>query len=581
MVEPLTIFGTISAAIGLLNLARQGIKSVCDDKRKYQAYGKTLLTFYHEVEILQQSLDLWQKKWDINDPHQGGEGVRYFGSEGWGYVQKELALIDDIFFSLVGLLASFDFSAQISGSTIGTATTRMRTITIGATTRTGRAGMMTGTDTIARTATTASTITVPIPPESVPDVSKRNKLRKHERMPADIQKGREFIENLPKGRIKLWQEFKADTVFLDEQSAFARKVAFVLESKEDVISKKIAELGKRCDQLERISERYFEAIYTELSASMPYEERQRFVQREWDSDYALLFRENAISMVSALPPTILDPKEIGLELNAQRNPRTSPEVVDYTLITEPLTPGGSYALSVQALGHDSASGAQSFPTFPAAYRQAQKGYAVLLRVRRQTAPDLYYSITASRLVNNTFTERLADGFRNRHDLSLRERVELAYRLADSCLLLLNTSWMSAFSSESVIRIEAQEPVRYFLGFREGDRARCQLLGQLSHSSEPQAYSIGILLIELATQRKVTEFHENGEEPILLKVNGDEELSLNEAIYQTKRAVGPSFSQVVEHCFYGTKIPPDHDNAILQEEHELEMLHNFHENVFFP
>ena len=54
------------------------MERIADDVRKYQHYGKTLAKFKHDVEALQQRLELWEKEWEIGNNEQGGEGIRYF-----------------------------------------------------------------------------------------------------------------------------------------------------------------------------------------------------------------------------------------------------------------------------------------------------------------------------------------------------------------------------------------------------------------------------------------------------------------------------------------------------------------------
>ncbi|KAH8749814.1 hypothetical protein BGZ57DRAFT_914764 [Hyaloscypha finlandica] len=344
----------------------------------------------------------------------------------------------------------------------------------------------------------------------------------------------------------------------------------------------------RYNQLDSISKRNFEEIFRELSMSLPREKREEFVRREWNSSYACCFRRNAISMISALHPTIVEePEDIGLELDARRNPRTSPEVVDYTLITEPLRARGSYALSIQAFGPNPQGVKSTFPTFQAAYRQAKEGQSEWLRVpdttNKTTTHHIYYSIKASALPDDGFAERLAEGLSQRHYLSYGQRKDLAYRLADSCLLLLNTSWMSALSSENlIIRIEDKQPAKYSLRIREMDRARCQILQQLNNGLEGQLYSIGILLIELATQSKVTKF-QMAPQPPSLTMDDHEVLELDEAISKTKRALGQSFSEVVSYCFLMARHPDPsyHEDEMQRKDLELDMLYDFHNNIFMP
>jgi uncharacterized membrane protein YfbV (UPF0208 family) len=57
MAEVLGIFGAVAAAVGLLELALQGIVWISDGKQRFTEYGKTVLKFKHDVQILRELLE--------------------------------------------------------------------------------------------------------------------------------------------------------------------------------------------------------------------------------------------------------------------------------------------------------------------------------------------------------------------------------------------------------------------------------------------------------------------------------------------------------------------------------------------
>ena len=145
--------------------------------------------------------------------------------------------------------------------------------------------------------------------------------------------------------------------------------------------------------------------------------------------------------------------------------------------------------------------------------------------------------------------------------------------------------MTAFGSESLIRRvkhgRPAELVRYSIGLRENQGLRpggCEMMRQLRDCSEPQAYSIGILLIEIALRRKVTGFQEH---PPELRIGGVELLGLEQAINILRGKLGSAFVDVVRSCFYEIRLPQEgYELEEEQKEHlDLEILHQFHDTVF--
>jgi chaperonin cofactor prefoldin len=549
MVEPLSILGAVSASIGLLNLARQGVERIADDVRKYQHYGKTLAKFKHDVESLQQRLELWEKEWEICNTEQGGEGIRYFGAEGWEEVRRERGLIADLSLSLVGLLSPLMLPVRPSGPTL----------------------------------TVSSTSGAQQP------VSKRNKLQKRGRPPRTVEAGRDFMQGQSYQTLRALIEHQQYAKSLDQRYDYLQKVKETLGSRQDQIAGKIQELRERYFQLKSISDSNFQEMHKSLSANMSIQQRREAVQKTWDSKYALSFRRHAIHLIQSLStpnPEVADPSDVGLELDARRDPRSNTDGVKYTLITEPSMPDGSYALAIRAVGSNLPYKIDPFPAFSDAYNQAKHSAPnkpVWLQVASSTASVLYYSMTASSLGNDCRTIRLAEGLQAQSAppgfLSYRDRLELAFLLADCCLLLLNTPCIPAFSSENlVIRFGTQEPMRYSLSFKRDNGNESLLVTQLRQSAEPQAYSIGIMLIELALKTKVIGFQED---PPKLTLIGAGVLELGHAIFKTRSRFGPSFAEVVWRCFYETATPAECFDDEQKDFLELVTLHDLHEYIFIP
>ena len=82
-----------------------------------------------------------------------------------------------------------------------------------------------------------------------------------------------------------------------------------------------------------------------------------------------------------------------------------------------------------------------------------------------------------------------------------------FLLAESSLLLLGTSWLSALSSVNLNRLQDGEAPRYLLRTREADQERCTLLLKLRAWAkigliDLECWCVGILLVEIMYGFKV-------------------------------------------------------------------------------
>jgi hypothetical protein len=534
MVEVIAILRAVSASIGLLKLAHHGIK-------EFQTYGQKLAKYILDIETVNQLLELWESEWEIGSSENGEEGIKYFGPEGWKLVRQQMALIADMSLDLVGLLAP--------PLPLGKQAVNSEESSLGSTTK---------------------------------------KLQKRAGPPPEIERGREFLKSQPCQTLRALEEHKRYAEFLDNSPSFAKKIWEVLTSKNEDLSKRVSSLVEAYRQLENLSDHNFEARYRKLSATKPIQERQDAVQREYDSQYALTFRRNATSITYACSFPVGQPDAIALQLDCQKTSAnfsiTNPDVVNYTLITTPYRQEGSFELSVKAVGGNRPETPEPTTTFAHICdrnlgNHDQKG-PVWLQVVAPTK-SLYYSIQACPSKRGGQISRLADRLRSQypeHRLGYRENLELAFRLGNSSFLLLNTSWMSGFSSENLlIRCGGENLPRYSLGFQEVDGDRCPLLKQLQNTEEPQAYSIGIMLIELALRKKVTGLQE---QPLKIQLGLHKEFeALEDVIARTN--LGRDFRTVVRHCFTQLKTPRDCYDQEQKEDLDIELLEEFHEMVLCP
>jgi hypothetical protein len=259
----------------------------------------------------------------------GQEGIKCFGQDGWNLIRQQIALITDTSLGLVGLLA---------------------------------------------------------PPPSVEDIanaktsispSTSKKLQRKSGPPPEVVLGRAFLETQSTQTIEALQEYKNYVKFLDNQASFGKKLWEVLISKNKEVSDKISSLVAAYHQLESLSDKNFEAYYTNLSASMPIQARRDATQEEFDSRYALSFRKYSTSIIYAPAFPTEEPDAIGFQLDGQATGTMfsvlDPEVVGYTLIVQPSRSDASLELSIKALGprRPETTGSEPVSAFLDACHQAQ------------------------------------------------------------------------------------------------------------------------------------------------------------------------------------------------------------------
>lgn len=145
------------------------------------------------------------------------------------------------------------------------------------------------------------------------------------------------------------------------------------------------------------------------------------------------------------------------------------------------------------------------------------------------------------------------------DLSFRERIEVAYRVAECCFLLLGTSWLSNLDSSNVTRAHAT-----------GKEARYRLLvgpriGESDGYQDLQTRRVGQFLRELALGSNIGEY-----DPSI-------DLSLVSVEF------GPQYQRAIDFCY--KPIAPN-EMSTLKTREEFEMFYQailtgFFEEVVFP
>lgn len=174
---------------------------------------------------------------------------------------------------------------------------------------------------------------------------------------------------------------------------------------------------------------------------------------------------------------------------------------------------------------------------------------------------------------------------------IAERLDLAYKVVESSLLLLDTPWLSALGSRTISRFERSgELPKYVLGIGEGIQDSVQQrLPEGIGSLNLHIFAIGVLLIELALATVVSHVEIYKSTVCLVKTESKNLRlsSLRRAISQVRNEMGALYAEAVEFCLQDPTTAPNrawaegvmYDPTANEEEISEELLGLFYTNVF--
>ena len=170
-----------------------------------------------------------------------------------------------------------------------------------------------------------------------------------------------------------------------------------------------------------------------------------------------------------------------------------------------------------------------------------------------------------------------------------ERLELAYRIVETGLILLGTSWLSALSNTALRRFKAsQQPPRYVLDINERQNlVRTQLWDQ-KRDLHLYIFTIGVTLVEIALRAIIRELRRS-KQGVELFVGGAGDLkwrSLSHITSLVHDEMGTAYSEAVKFCLQDPIHAPNrewkegvlYDNTRSEEQKSMEILDVFYERV---
>ena len=135
-------------------------------------------------------------------------------------------------------------------------------------------------------------------------------------------------------------------------------------------------------------------------------------------------------------------------------------------------------------------------------------------------------------------------------LAAAERLELAYSVVETGLILFGTSWFSALSSVGIKRFKAiQQPPRYMLDIHDRHNLTQARLGDQMKDLHLYTFTIGILLVEIALQTVTRDLRRSNSGPELF-IGGSDGIkwrSPGHVVSLVDHELGAAYSEAVEFC----------------------------------
>lgn len=175
-------------------------------------------------------------------------------------------------------------------------------------------------------------------------------------------------------------------------------------------------------------------------------------------------------------------------------------------------------------------------------------------------------------------------------LSLAERIELAYRVTESGLLLFGTSWLSFLNSKTLhcLKISGQVP-KYVLNIEQRTSIFQDQFRTEGWRLERHIFSIGIVLLEIALRVAVSNIEpsESGIKLTVVKEGTSHVWSPLNAFFEVKRVMKENYADAVKFCLQdpGTASNREwvygifYDDHFTDEQKSLELLDLYFNKVF--
>jgi hypothetical protein len=545
MAEPLSVTGGIGAAIKILSLAAQSYLSIKGGLEAYQLVRRQLLDYQEDFKGSKIRLESWCKAWRIRSADQTSFGIRLWGIEGWAFIERKLSAVDELCEDLIQFLKPFDNNDN--DKDIQGYVQKLK--------------------------------------EHREKAKRSTRKRLVKETPLGIQAKAEFLASLPEDRRGALEQRRDHQKAIAEVTGAMVKLDLITGTSEKAGQKATA-LKECLDILDAISLSLFFSRYPDVQRSASVNERVEAVEKRHHQkilEHAQKLRDAARILYQTCSSRCIDDTRLAIELTDPKDLEC--EISTYRVMYE-ATSQNCQEFSLRAL--------QSKPpqcdrkTFTDACRAALDNvtyFASPLGMDETQYYALQIFTRQIRLQEQTLAGLLGDiAERTTVDrwslFPIQQRWGLSHLLAESSLLLLGTSWLSALSSVNLNRLQDDEAPRYLLRTLEADQERCTLLMKLRAWAKMglidlECWCVGILLVEVMYGFKVSNVVKS--EGRTLLVLADESRIGTDGV-EVKGRWGSPYSKAIAHCF---KESTQLSKQVKDKEKYHEMLVEFYKVVFLP
>jgi hypothetical protein len=548
-------------------------KEISEVKKRYKSFGVRITSLHDGLKGQGHRLSTWKTIWEIG-VGKPGEGTRYFG-DGWEMIRGTLADIEKMSLQLVTLLAPLDIPS-FEGSDESSQPTRKTYLSY-------------------------------LPAISLRPRTKKGKITKPPTKA--VQAGQKYLVDLG----KLGQE---RLVAQDERVAKVNRARFWKKLKQ-AISKDgkqmetlVIEIKAKLEELRNDSDKEYIRCHPHFEKGLSLDEIKRKVEESWDIGYATTFRNLVPSLFSALSQRRPLMDNLGLDLGGHHRASIS-QMTTYTFAVKKPSQPSSVEIQFRGLGPKKPS--FDVPVgFPTESSQMYGPESKIIHISSQDpnspSESLYaYRMTAteieeeaSKLANILPIMKSLDGTSNGSPLvsdipqskrlKVSDKWEIAFQIVDAGLLLLGMNAIPLLNPENLVvyRDKGDEMLvgRCCYDFRSSATSQHSLLPQiqqLQHQSkqvELQACSIGILLLELETELRVSNIKWRNEKVHITMSDGTVN-DLEKCLADPRYEIGNTFRKTILQCFSNLSRPKLDEEESTPEEEVRKWLENFYQTTVRP
>lgn len=543
MAEAFLIFGALGTAISLLNLARQGFNSLVETCKEFRDAGQIIIDIQRQFDNTCYLIKQWNEFWMIDDPTTDAELIAFWGAEGWRLIRHQLATIDTKCEDLAAILNPFLWAVhghQLSDKEWERARRRLD----------------------------------------------KRALHKGQR---NNQNSGIFLD------IQVLEEHVA------KATSLGKKAKFVLKSS-DKLQQYLKTLQDEYDGLVRIVDNAWRGEHHTVEWKVSTHKQRWLIALEKTRRHIIRAAERDRKETMDLHPFCLRTMEpLDLELSLLKPTMETPRTRCFHMIIARPQSGTHLQVCAELAKETSLRVASTFySAFSDACRIAESegqcnfraGVVVAAHQRRPSEPlPACFSLrrTSAPLFVDQYSKFSLSRKLNR--ISIAERLDLAYSIVESGLLLLGTPWLSGLDSKTITRLKISGEVpKYVLGVTN-DIHDClqQRLPEKIHKLNLHIFAIGVLLVELALGEIVSRIEMLESTLCLVKIESAKQRSSSSqrAVRQVRNELGASYAEAVEFCLQDPTWAPNrtwakgvmYDPTNTEEEVSVALLDLFYTKVF--